>query len=129
MCLLLLLVWCSGVIGYGNSRFGGFNSRLGRRKSPFGVATGICGSLLNSLAVFAMESRPGGQNRKNSRYDGKNRDYGRNRRPRPLLVAVFDRAAIGAGRSNRDRLAGGERVESRDNVVVGRLDIGEAGRW
>ena len=31
MYLLLLLVWCSGAIGYGhsrNSRFGGFNSRF-----------------------------------------------------------------------------------------------------
>ena len=70
MCLLLLLVWCSGVIGYRNSRFGGFNSRLGR-KFP---ATGICGSLLNSAAVFVMEWRLDGQNRNNSHYHAKNRD-------------------------------------------------------
>src|SRR6516165_7479162 len=126
MSLLLLLFWCSAVIGYGNSR----NSRLGRREFPCRVATGIRCNLLNSLAVFALQWRLGGQNRKSSRYHGKNRDYGsgRDRRPRRLLVLVLDRAAIGAGGGDGDRLAGGERVESGDDVVVRRLDIGEAGR-
>jgi hypothetical protein len=44
MGLFLVLLWCAAVTGdilrY-NSRFGGFNSRLGRWKFPFSPATGI----------------------------------------------------------------------------------------
>src|SRR2546423_13739102 len=45
-----------------------------------------------------------------------------------LLVSVFDRAAVGAGRGDGDRLAGGDRVERGGDVVVRGLDVGEAGR-
>src|SRR6267143_695660 len=41
---------------------------------------------------------------------------------------VFDRAAIGAGRSDRDRLAGSDLIECCDEIVLGGLDVGEAGR-
>jgi hypothetical protein len=49
MGLLLILFWCSAVVGRcggpnilpNNSRFGEFNSRLGRREFPVCVATGI----------------------------------------------------------------------------------------
>src|SRR6266851_4122625 len=50
MGLLLILYWCAAVVGRGgppsilgvNSRFGKFNSRLGRREFPVSAATGIC---------------------------------------------------------------------------------------
>src|SRR5712672_2850630 len=42
---------------------------------------------------------------------------------------VLDRAAIGAGRGDRDRLAGGNLVEGGDEIVLGGLDIGQPGRW
>src|SRR5215831_4212559 len=41
---------------------------------------------------------------------------------------VFNRAAIGAGRGDGNRLTGGDRVESGSDVIMRRLDIGEAGR-
>jgi hypothetical protein len=44
MGLFLVLFWCSAVAGgilRFNSRFGVFNSRLGRRQFPFSPATGI----------------------------------------------------------------------------------------
>jgi len=43
---------------------------------------------------------------------------------------VFDRAAVGARDGDCDRLAGGDLVESGDDdIALGGLDIGEAGRW
>src|SRR6266446_7627847 len=41
---------------------------------------------------------------------------------------VLDRAAIGAGRGDRDRLAGGNLVEGGDEIVLGGLDVGQPGR-
>jgi hypothetical protein len=48
MCAFLVLFWCSAVTGQcrernisRNSRFGVFNSRLGRFEFPVGAATGI----------------------------------------------------------------------------------------
>src|SRR5216683_2781010 len=49
MCLFLIFFWCSGFLGNVeariffaiNSRFGEFNSRLGRREFPVRSATGI----------------------------------------------------------------------------------------
>src|SRR5438552_1000112 len=41
---------------------------------------------------------------------------------------VLDRATVGAGRSNRDRLAGGDVVEGGREIVLGGLDVGETGR-
>src|SRR5260370_34164822 len=45
-----------------------------------------------------------------------------------LFVLVFDRAAVGAGRGDCDRLAGGDRVESGGDVIIRRLSGGPAGR-
>src|ERR1700730_2847266 len=41
---------------------------------------------------------------------------------------VFHRAAVGAGRSDRDRLAGSDLVEGGDEIVLGGLDVGQPGR-
>src|SRR5215469_9651747 len=45
-----------------------------------------------------------------------------------LSLFVFDRAAVGPGRGNGHRLAGGERIERGDDIVMRGLDVGEAGR-
>jgi hypothetical protein len=57
-----------------NSRLDGFNSRLGRHKFPFGLATGIRGKHLNLLAILTADRRRREENRKNSRLNGKNRE-------------------------------------------------------
>jgi hypothetical protein len=52
MGLFLLVVWCSIVVGRYGSRFGNFNSRLGRREFPVRGATqvtGICRQALDLL--------------------------------------------------------------------------------
>jgi hypothetical protein len=85
MCLLLLLFWCSAVMGRSgalnlaadnsrNSRFGEFHSRLGGLEFPFRAATGIGRNCLIWLAVFAAKRRFGGEIGEISRYDGKNRE-------------------------------------------------------
>jgi len=54
----LAFLWCPAVLGpsvIGNSRisrFGGFNSRLGRCKFPFRAATGICRQELDLPGLF-----------------------------------------------------------------------------
>src|SRR6267143_3078677 len=50
-----------------------------------------------------------------------------NARPRSARLGL-DRATIGAGRGDRDRLAGSDLVECGDEIVLGGLDVGEAGR-
>src|SRR5713101_5474035 len=60
MCLFLVLYWCSAVVKRcggpnifaDNSRFGDFNSRLGRRKFPLRAATGISWQALDLAHCF-----------------------------------------------------------------------------
>jgi hypothetical protein len=63
MCLFLFLLWCSVAVGRSggpnivgdnsrSSRFGRFNSRLGRREFPVRAATGICRQGVDLPAVF-----------------------------------------------------------------------------
>ena len=67
----------------GNSRFGEFNSRLGRHEFPFRSATGITRMRLIQLTVFEAERPLRGENRKNSRFNGKSRELGKTWRRRP----------------------------------------------
>jgi hypothetical protein len=59
MYLLLILFWCSVVVRRClnilrvNSRFGKFNSRLGRREFPVSAATGICRQWLDFPRGFS----------------------------------------------------------------------------
>jgi len=59
MGLFLVLFWRSAVTGdilrY-NSRFGVFNSRLGRRKFPFPLLRELAGKGLICLTVFAAKT-------------------------------------------------------------------------
>ncbi len=59
MGLFLVLFWCSAVTGdilrY-NSRFGVFNSRLGRHKFPFPLLRELVGKGLICLTVFAAKT-------------------------------------------------------------------------
>jgi len=53
MCLLLFLIRCLAVVRNSrNSRFGGFNSRLGRFEFPFTTATGIGSQEIDFVQIF-----------------------------------------------------------------------------
>src|SRR5438132_4095958 len=79
------------------------------------------------LSLLGRENQKGRQ-RPNSAASGHRsprvRDGFRSRSAR----LVFDRTAIGAGRSDRDRLAGGDLVEGGDEIVLGGLDVGQPRR-
>jgi hypothetical protein len=68
-----MVYWRSALLGP-NSRFGGFNSRLGRCKFPFGTLREFARNGLICLAVFSAKTALTGQNRKNFRFYGKNRE-------------------------------------------------------
>jgi hypothetical protein len=83
MYLFIVLLWWSVVIGLGrrpnivrnNSRLGGYASRLGERKFPIGAAREFAGNDLIWLAVCSAKRWFYGENRRNSRRDGKSRKY------------------------------------------------------
>ena len=83
MFLFLVLLWCSAVVYDAGARtvfaviprFGEFNSRLGGCKFPVRITTGIREQELDLLHVFAAKRRLRGENRLNSRFDGKNRQF------------------------------------------------------
>ena len=78
MGLFLVFFWCAAiaraVLRY-NSRLGGFNSRLGPNKFPFGPLRELAGKGLICLAVFATRTALMGNNRKNSRLHGNNQEF------------------------------------------------------
>jgi len=85
MYLFLILFWGHAVAGpydasnilfcnSRHSRFGEINSRLGSLKFPIKGATGILRKYLVCRIIFAAERRAQGQNRRNSRLNGKNRE-------------------------------------------------------
>jgi hypothetical protein len=78
MCFFLVLFWCSVVardILGDNSRFGVLNSRLGRSEFPVSLPRESVRKGLIWLAVFAEKRGARGQNRQNSRFHGKNREF------------------------------------------------------
>jgi hypothetical protein len=75
MGLFGIVYWWLAALG-SNSRFGGFNSRLGRREFPFGAPREFAYKGLICLAVFSAKTTPIGQNRKNSRFCARNRESG-----------------------------------------------------
>jgi hypothetical protein len=68
----LVLFWCAAAVGdtvalafADDSRFDAFNSRLGRRKFPIGVATGIARQGVDSAHRFCCRTaRAGGKAKK-----------------------------------------------------------------
>jgi len=82
MCLLLALFLCSAIVERcggpshfsRNSRLGEFNSRLGPNKFPGRRLRELAHKGLIYLAVSGAETALCGNNRKNSRLDGKNRE-------------------------------------------------------
>ena len=84
MGLLLILFWCSvnlagcrgSIIHRYRSRFGGFNSRLSRGEFPLDTITGNSRKCLIERAFFRHQRVCGRKDRRNSRLNGKNRDFG-----------------------------------------------------
>ena len=81
MGVFLVLLWCSAVVERGiagnsrNSRFGGFNSRLGGQKFPIRHATGIDPQAFD-LACLSHDRRPAAAEKStNSRHNGKNPEW------------------------------------------------------
>src|SRR6516165_5494419 len=74
MYLLIVFLLCLANRFSRNSRLGRFNSRLARNKFPFSSSTGIRCKDLNLLAVLTVDRQWSGENRKNSRLNGKNRE-------------------------------------------------------
>jgi hypothetical protein len=78
MGLFLVLFWCAAVardiLPY-NSRFGVFNSRLGPNKFPFPPRRELPGKGLICLTVPGADTALFGNNRKNSRFHGKSREF------------------------------------------------------
>jgi len=75
---------CGGPnISSDHSRFGEINSRLARANSRFVLLREFVGKSLICLTVFTAKQRLSGQNRSNSRFDGKNREM-----PQAALQAV-----------------------------------------
>src|ERR1700730_15816121 len=85
MCLFQLLIWYAAVVLGSNSRFGGFNSRLGPNKFPFSRLRELARKGLTYLTVFGAKTAVFGDNRKNSRFHGKNREF------RPTASAAHGR--------------------------------------
>src|SRR5882724_1285048 len=87
MGFFLVLFWRSAVLGdilrY-NSRFGVFDSRLGRRKFPFSPTTGIGRQGLDLARRFCGQTTVIGENRRNSRRHAKDREFS----PPPVERAV-----------------------------------------
>jgi hypothetical protein len=86
MCSFLFLLWCSAVVGRSggpnivgdnsrSSRFAEFNSRLGRANSRFGLPREFAGKGLICLPFFSEKRQLRGQNRRNSRLNGKSREF------------------------------------------------------
>ena len=75
MGLFQLLFWCAAVVTGSNSRFGGFNSRLGPNEFPFSRLRELARKVLTYLTVFAGKTAILGENRENSRFHGKNREF------------------------------------------------------
>ena len=75
MWLFQLLFWCAAVVTGSNSRFGGFNSRLGPNKFPFSRLRELARKGLTYLTVFGAETALFEDNRENSRFQGKNREF------------------------------------------------------
>jgi hypothetical protein len=78
MYLLLIPFWCSAVMGrldgLNNSRFGGFNSRLGPFEFPVSPLREFADNGLIWRIVFADKRQFCGRNRRNSRLYGNNRE-------------------------------------------------------
>src|ERR1700720_3111162 len=80
MGLFLVLFWCSIVAGdilWSNSRFGVFSSRFGEFNSRLVRSRELAGKSLIRLTVFAAKNAVKGENRENSRFQGKNREFAR----------------------------------------------------
>src|SRR5713101_7939175 len=78
MFFFLILFWRPAMLamrrpGY-NSRFDVFNSRLGRREFPVRTAREFAGKGLICFAILSTKRRLNGANRRNSRFNGKNRE-------------------------------------------------------
>src|SRR5690348_13499878 len=79
----LVLFWCSAVVARcggpnilgDNSRFGVFNSRLGRGELPVRTLREFAGKGLIYPTILAARRQRSGQNRQNSRFFGKNREF------------------------------------------------------
>src|SRR5215831_817129 len=108
MGLVLVFFWRS-VTAWIYSRLGAFNSRLGVQKFPFKALRDFACNYLIRLAVFGAKTALPRQNRKNSRFHGKNREFGAT-----------------AGRASTGRLQPADiepkdhREERRDPAVVAR---------
>ena len=101
MSLFLVLLWCTldarDVLRQ-NSRFGGFNSRLGANKFPFGRVRELPAKDLICLRVSGAKTALFGHDRENSRFHGNNRE---------IAGASIRRYPAGA------RHAGGGRVRAQ----------------
>ena len=75
MWLFQLLFWCAAVVTGSNSRFRGFDSRLGSNKFPFSRLRELARKVLTYLTVFGAKTAVLGENRENSRFQGKNREF------------------------------------------------------
>jgi hypothetical protein len=81
MCLFLVLLWCSvalqrGVTGNSrNSRFGGFNSRLGQKNSRLTTLRELAHKRLIWLVFLTTEGQLRRRNRRISRHNGKNPEW------------------------------------------------------
>jgi hypothetical protein len=71
MRIFLVLVWCRSVadtVFPDNSRFGGFNSRLGPNKFPFSWLRELAGNGLICLAIFVAKTAKQWGKTRNSRF-------------------------------------------------------------
>jgi hypothetical protein len=79
MCLVLIFFLCAAIIERfdvpNNSRFGTINSRLGRFEFPFDPLRELIRKALIQRVFFGAETALIGQNRKNSRFHGNNREW------------------------------------------------------
>jgi hypothetical protein len=79
MSLFVVLFWCAILaldVLFRNSRLGVFNSRLGAKKFPFSRQRELARMQLICLALLAARGRVWRGNRRISRHNGKNREWG-----------------------------------------------------
>ena len=131
MALFVVLLWCTLFLkrygGSNNSRFGESNSRLAGENSRFGLLRESTCDPLIWLSIFTGTWRFFRENRRNSRFDGKNREFRSGQcipprqRPDPTLEGRAGAGEIrSAGLSLRLQPAQHDPVE-----CFGVFDIGE----
>jgi hypothetical protein len=120
MGLFLVLFWCSVVAGgilRFDSRFGVFNSRLGRRNSRLAPLRESAGKGLIWRVVCAAKTAVTGGNQRNSRFHGNSRKFRRHRQKAPWGLARHHASSTLATDQACEGAPAGARIASAASAI------------